>query len=126
MDNNKKQIIEETAMQMLSGGAYEFVTILDLLDELQAAGQQYNFEEVEAYMDGLTRNSDWTWQPMPDSPGARLYNKGFDPAIEHMVEEVGQIRMALSQKYYLSALAPETWQIATQIQRNLILKQQTK
>ena len=126
MDSNKNKIIEETAMQMLSGDEYEFVTILDLMDELQAVGEQYNFEEVEAYMDRLTQNSDWTWQPMPDSPGQKLYSKGFDPMIEHMVEEVGQIRMVLSQKYHLSALAPETWQLAAQIHQTMILKQQTK
>ena len=122
---DKDKIIEETAKQMLSSGEYEFVTILDLTDELQAADEQYNFEEVEAYMDDLTRNSDWTWQPMPDSPGARLYSKGGDILLQQTIDELFKIRVALYKKGF-KFQAHETWQIAAEVQRNMILKQQVK
>ena len=124
MDKKQNQIIEETAIQMLASREYEFVTILDLMDELQAAGEQYNFEEVKQHMDDLTQNSDWTWQPMPDNPHLRLYSKGGDVLLQQTIDELFKIRVALHKKGFKFE-AHETWQIAAEVQRNMILKQQT-
>ena len=121
MSRNKN--IEEVAEQMLASGEYEFVTVLDLLDELSDAGHQVSQEEVAECMDGMAQNSEWTWEPMPDNPVQRLYTKGFHPNIELAVEEVGQIRIILCEKYSLNRYSSETWEIAAQIQRNMILKQ---
>jgi len=123
-NNKQNQIIEETAMQMLSSGAYEFVTILDLMDELETAGQRISYEDVETCMDGLTRNSDWTWQPMLDSPDQRLYSKGGDTLLHQTIDELFKIHVALHKKGF-KFQAHETWQIAAEVQRNMILKQQT-
>lgn len=84
-----KKIIENKASEMITSGEYQFVTIAELTDELNEAGHKISVEEVEQHMNRLTQNSDWTWQPMPDSLGQKLYSKGFDLAIEHIVEEAG-------------------------------------
>ena len=125
MDNKQNQMIEETAMKMLASGEYKFINLLDLLDELQAAGEQYDFEEVEKYMNDLIRNSDWTWQPMPDNPRLRLYSKGGNALLHQTIDELFKIRVALHKKGFKFE-AHETWQIAAEVQRNMILKQQIK
>lgn len=125
--DQKIALIEAKANEMLRDREYQFVTIAELTDEINEAGHEINLEEVEQLMEQIVQSpgSEWISEPMPDSPGQLLYSKDIQYLlIEEAVEEMARIQTVLSKKAKLSPLSPETWQIAAEVQRNMILKQQ--